>query len=261
MAIFPTTASHIKMLLAKRYCQPEWSIFFEVADEAGGRATRYTDAVAMNLWPSRGLSIVGFEIKVSRSDWVKELRDPAKADAMMRNCDQWWVVAAKGIVQDGELPPTWGLLEVDGRGLVQRTVAPKLPTPTMTRSFMAALIRRAGQFDDKEAYRLKQEATEQIRKASAEAIEREVVRRTSAHAEMAKAVKEFEEISGLKITGWQGGKEVAKVVKLVQALGIGSVYGGATAMAKTARHYADALDREIAALAVEGVEGVEDDSL
>ena len=37
---------------------------------AGGG--RYADAIAMNLWPSRGLAVHGFEIKISRGDWQRE---------------------------------------------------------------------------------------------------------------------------------------------------------------------------------------------
>jgi len=32
----------------------------------------------MDLWPSGGLEIHGHEVKVSRSDWLRELKEPEK---------------------------------------------------------------------------------------------------------------------------------------------------------------------------------------
>jgi hypothetical protein len=59
-------------LLAARYCAPAWAIFYEVANATGANGSRYADAVAMSLYPSRGLELHGFEVKKSRWDWVRE---------------------------------------------------------------------------------------------------------------------------------------------------------------------------------------------
>ncbi len=68
----------------------------------------------MNLYPSRGLEINGFEVKGSRQDWIKELKSPEKSAPVQRFCDRWWIVAPAGIIQPGELPPTWGQFENGG---------------------------------------------------------------------------------------------------------------------------------------------------
>lgn len=52
----------VKSLLRARFCSPEWAIFFEVGDGTGSAQRRWADAVAMNMYPSRGL-----EIQVSKS--------------------------------------------------------------------------------------------------------------------------------------------------------------------------------------------------
>src|SRR5438876_1169784 len=79
------------------------------------------DALAMSLWPSRGLELHGFEIKASRADWRTELRNPETADEIATRCDRWWIVAGSAdIVTDGELPPTWGLLVPLGSALVAK---------------------------------------------------------------------------------------------------------------------------------------------
>lgn len=62
--------------------------------------------------------IHGFEVKVSRADWLREKRThdeefPAawKSYPWGRYCTHWWlVVPHKDIVQPGELPEGWGLL-------------------------------------------------------------------------------------------------------------------------------------------------------
>ena len=81
----------IRDLIRKRYAGEEWLLAFEVRN-APGFATRkegYADAIAMGVWPSRGYVIHGFEIKVSRGDWQRELAKPEKADLLSKHCDHW----------------------------------------------------------------------------------------------------------------------------------------------------------------------------
>lgn len=128
---------------------PEWAVMTEVASRTGGGGgdTRYADAIAMNLWPSRGLAIHGFEVKVYRGDWMRELKNPEKAEAIHRFCDYWWIVAPDGVVLDGELPEGWGLLSPNnGARLRVVTKAAKVAEPTPAgRGFLAAMLRRAVQ--------------------------------------------------------------------------------------------------------------------
>ncbi|RLP72315.1 hypothetical protein D9V32_15590 [Mycetocola tolaasinivorans] len=78
---------------------------------------RICDYMAMDLWTGGsgrlkvGAQLHGHEVKVSRSDWLTELRDPSKADAFRVYCDFWWlVVSDPAIVKPGELPEGWGLM-------------------------------------------------------------------------------------------------------------------------------------------------------
>lgn len=145
-------------LLSRRYTESAgngdaWAFIPKVRNKAGFSATRTLDAVAMSLWPSRGLTLHGFEIKCSRSDWLREMRDPAKADAFGFALDKFWLVVANSkIVLAGELPETWGLLVVEGSRLVCRKEAPDLPVAPKGsvepfssdgRHFLAALLRAA----------------------------------------------------------------------------------------------------------------------
>lgn len=109
----------------------------------GKRTTlRTADAIAVDLWPSAGNPVHGFEVKVSRSDWLCELRDPTKADAIRRFCDHWWLVVSDAAIVRDDLPEGWGLLAVgrDGK-LRQRRSAPSLEREPMTPSFTASLLR------------------------------------------------------------------------------------------------------------------------
>jgi hypothetical protein len=127
---------------------PEWAFVEHVRDSAGFNASRTIDAMALGLWPSRGLELHGFEVKVSRADFRREVADVAKMDAFAKVLDRFWVVAPKGVVPPVELPATWGLLEVgeDGVSIRQKVAAPlltdvRVPIP---RDFLVPLLRAAG---------------------------------------------------------------------------------------------------------------------
>lgn len=134
-------------LLRKRHEGSAWAFMEEVRNATGysRRVTRTADALAMSLWPSRGLHIHGFEVKVSRSDWLRELKDPEKAEEMHGFCHYWWLaVDDPSIVQNGECPMTWGLLVRRKNKLVcerEPTFNEKALAPTY--SFLAAILRRA----------------------------------------------------------------------------------------------------------------------
>lgn len=148
------------ILLRKRYTEKAgngdaWAFIPHVRDAAGHNSSRTADAIAMALWPSRGLVLHGFEIKTSRSDWLRELKNPAKAEVFATLVDYWWLaVADANVVAAGELPEGWGLLVAKGGRLVCLQDAAPLhpgvrvpgakPLPeSFGRSFLAALLRGA----------------------------------------------------------------------------------------------------------------------
>ena len=106
------------------------------------RTMRTADFVAQDTWEAQGLHLHGHEVKVTRADWLTELADPTKADAIRRYCDRWWlVVPDRAIVRD-DLPDGWGLLAIgrDQRLRVVRT-APTLTPEPMPATFRASLLR------------------------------------------------------------------------------------------------------------------------
>lgn len=152
-------ASFIKATFRMKYAAPQYAILEEVRNATGrvkrrrvnGASScgpRYADMIAMALWPSLGLEIVGFEVKTARADWLKEISDEKKAVAVQQYCDRWCLVVPhknhEKTVREGELPATWGMLTVDEAGVVREiVVAPKLDAQIITRAFLASLMRNA----------------------------------------------------------------------------------------------------------------------
>lgn len=137
-------------LLRVRHQPPSWAFLSHVPDSTGG-ARRTADAVAMGLWRSRGMEVHGYEVKTDRRDWLRELKNPEKADLIAGYCNHFDVVAPPGVVKDGELPPTWGLLEVrehspkaKGSHFLKRIVTGRAIDPKpLDRLFVAAVLRVA----------------------------------------------------------------------------------------------------------------------
>lgn len=128
-----------------------WAFIPQVRNEAGANATRTLDAIAIGLWPSRGLEAIGYEIKCSRSDVVAELRNPAKSEAFIPYLDRFYLVTATDKMIDlEELPESWGWMSATG-GQASRLktikIAPKRAAEDvlpMSRGMIAALTRQAG---------------------------------------------------------------------------------------------------------------------
>jgi hypothetical protein len=141
----PPSEANLFHMLRKRYAPPAWVLLPGVRDSTGGAASRTADGIAMGTWPSRGLELLGFEIKSYRSDWLRELKAPGKAEPIARFCDRWYIVAASDeTVKLDEVPAGWGLLVANGkRGLVQRKEAPTLTATPVNRRFLAAILRAA----------------------------------------------------------------------------------------------------------------------
>jgi len=133
-------------LLTARYGPQQGVLRYVVArhvrSHAGFDARRTADFVALDTWPSSGFVIHGHEVKVSRSDWLHELKQPEKAAEFMLYMDFWWlVVSDASIVREDELPDGWGLMAVRGDKLVALCQAPKRKPLPLTTTRIAAFVR------------------------------------------------------------------------------------------------------------------------
>jgi hypothetical protein len=139
------TAQDMLKLLRAKYPPDAYAFLTEVGNSTGFGCRRHCDALVMSLWPSRGLEIIGIEVKVRRSDWLKELATPEKAEEIARYCDRWYLaVGDENIVQEGELPKGWGLIVPKADDTLRIKTEAKLtePEPQPDRAFLAAILRQ-----------------------------------------------------------------------------------------------------------------------
>lgn len=154
------TERYMLDLLHKRYGQKSQNgavtapryVCAEHVRTSAGFGCRTIDFVAADTWESSmrdgSLTIHGVEVKVSRSDWLRELKDPAKsAETMTWVTHRWLAVPyVSAILSPGELPEGWGLLAMEGQ-YEQKLVAKIQATPRnngpLSPSATAALLRAA----------------------------------------------------------------------------------------------------------------------
>lgn len=231
----------VREMLRARYPKDRYALFEEVRNGGGMMASRSCDMMAMALWPSDGYALHGIEIKVSRSDWLRELKQPEKADEFMAVCDYWWLaIGDREIVKEGELSAGWGLLAPRGDRLVMAKQAHKLTPIPIDRGTLSSLLRRAMETSA---------STEQIEAARKQGytdakIELDQSSRSNASRlrSLEEVVREFEEASGLKLpsygAGFYGARRIGEAVKLI--LSNQDQFGGHAAQLS---RVADALER------------------
>jgi hypothetical protein len=155
----------IQQALRRRHPAPAWAYFAELRTHTGFMGeTRYLDGFAMGCWESTKLKRVGYEIKVSRSDWLQELKNPIKRQQGYFLTHEFWFAVAPGVVAKWDTPkypradnvpcPDWdgpkaydlqgcGVLEVqfDGSCKVLRKAHGRKAWP-LPEPFIASLLRR-----------------------------------------------------------------------------------------------------------------------
>jgi hypothetical protein len=211
-------ANQVIGLLKAKFALPEWALLEQVANGTGARAKRWADAVAINLWPSRGCEVHGFEVKVSRGDWLAEMKNPAKAEEVASYCDRWWLTIGDGdIVRSGELPSAWGLLAPDGRGGLAVVKEPaKIEPAPLSRGFVASVLRRATRqlTTDAMLREVADAAVAAAREEWEEERKEERERRSDWYRTLKADVDSFEAASGISITGgWHGPDRIGAAVK------------------------------------------------
>lgn len=132
-------------LLATNWPSPSHAFIPEFRGGTGWSRESRADAIAMHLWPSEGLELHGFELKISRGDWLRERKDPYKADPIKQFCDRWYLVVSnlKIIKYADELPKGWGLMFAENGNILTMIEAPKLTPKPIDRAFLASVMRRA----------------------------------------------------------------------------------------------------------------------
>lgn len=175
---------------------------------AAPRSQRRADLVRVGLWASRGAGIDVHEVKVSRSDWLRELEDKGKAEAWWPYCSRFWVVApSTDVVPAEEVPPGWGLMvpPTSARGRRFKVIVkPRTKSPRLTVQLLVELVRRTDNVRLGEIDQLRVDMHEQIRREVdrrvAEMAQRGLDHETRSRVE---DLDRLEELLGVTLGGWR----------------------------------------------------------
>lgn len=206
-------AHDLFLRLQASFAPPAYITLEEVRDATGFDGVRTADAMAVSLYRSRGKALWGFEMKVSRNDWLKELKQPEKAESIMRYCHHWaLVVPDAGIVKTGELPSSWGMYVAQKTRLKCIVPAPLLePMPLDMRMFTAityAISSRQSKIDEV-TLRKERDAGYQ------EGVKRSGIDRyETLYTDLQARITAFEKASGLSIQhGWNKPEKIGAAVR------------------------------------------------
>lgn len=213
--------------LSKKYPSPQYAFLGQVRNHTGfynqeESGTRTADALALGLWPSRGNLLIGFELKISRSDWLHELKNPIKAEGVVKYCDQFFLVVSSEDIYDlSEVPVTWGIMSI--RSGVLKTVreAPVIKAEPMSRAFLCGFMRKVDE-NIKGIYIPRVEVEKRIEDSVKQKIE-SVIERSSYKAglydKLVENLEKFEASSGLNLKGmnyeWSNPEKIGSAVKII----------------------------------------------
>lgn len=139
--------------LRKRYSKKYANGPTETLRYVGASHVRYgplwpsaiADFLVQDCWGNYGPErqrhpLIGFEIKVSRSDYLREIKDLSKSAPFREVCTEW-IVGPREIVKN-DLPDGWGHMVPAGDGLRIARPSAKNPDPLpIPRGLLAGFLR------------------------------------------------------------------------------------------------------------------------
>jgi len=145
-------AKQIIELLDAYHDAKEWAFFEElrIGTGFGKDSEQRLDAWAIHYHPSKKNVVRCYEIKVSKSDFKKELESPLKRRPGIRLSNEFYFIAPAGIIDHALIPPECGLMEVIDGAIVTVIPAPFRDVFPPTWNFVAAICRN---FDKPRAYK------------------------------------------------------------------------------------------------------------
>lgn len=225
-------------LLRTKHQPPEWLFVDHVKNAAGFGARRALDALAFNTFGSRGYAFVGYEVKCSRSDFLRELKDPEKSEAVGMFCDRFSIVASHScLAAPEEMPLGWGLYVVNSKGtglLTKKKPAERPHVMPIDRPFLAAIVRRL-QKQDREDFDAFAESRSAGFREGRKSAEHTVELHKNEVDRLRGLVEEFEKASGVRVRTYNG-PEIGAAVRLL-------MNGSNSDMARQARNLIEAIDK------------------
>jgi len=185
----------------------KWVVITEARSGAGFDGNNgQCDYLAINTWQSQGLQLIGHEIKVSMSDWRRELAEPGKSEQFARFCRRWWVVMPSKLAAEvkPEIPPTWGLMSVSENGRITETVKAPAHEPSTVPvwwwvGWLAQLDRRDKRALRDEVDRQVSERLQRERDHIEKIVEERVQRRLSEVENLSEMVNMFRDATGIDL--------------------------------------------------------------
>lgn len=207
------TVEECRKALRGRYSKADGYVHLEELQNVGGmmrvQGIRRCDFWAMSIYGSRGYETHGVEIKVRRSDLVRELKDPSKAEGLAAFCDYWWLAVGDRELLDGlRIPKAWGILWPRGDNLVQKRAPERTPSAdAWDRAFVAALIGRCwSSAPEKKLAKLRRQRDKAEREGYSRGYREGKQRVEDRHSELRERVDAFEAASGIKLSGYIDGR-------------------------------------------------------
>lgn len=207
------TSNDVVEALNGKFRSENYLKFREFDEFSSGRRV---DLLAVSLVRSRP-GVHGVEIKVSRSDWLREMNMAKKADAFYF-CDFYYLASPPGVWQSGEVPHAWGIMEIQN-GKVKVLREPTRLNSRYDFMFLKTLIGRMLNPDLSALQKRYNEGYDQGRKDGEKSSNAQM------HVETLKReigiyeenFKKFKDVSGMDLPSvWSLG-DIGEIVKKVQS--------------------------------------------
>lgn len=212
--------------LSKKFPSPQYAFLNQVRNQTGWNGgagqLRTADALALGLWKSRGFHLHGFELKISRSDWLHELKDPSKAEAIAAYCDMFsLVISDMSIIDLEEVPKTWGIMCAQNGTVKTVREAPLLDAKPMDRAFLCGFMRNVTeQLERNYVPRVNYE--ESIKERVEAGVKAEIYKandEVKSYHQLVENLEKFEQASGIPLRNlhfnWDKPEKIGAAVKLV----------------------------------------------
>lgn len=140
------TDTLIHLAESTHYTPPRWLTATEVQVPYDD-GLRFIDLVALDT-TGRYPELHSIEVKVSRGDWLNELRKPEKSRPAREATDRHYLLAGSmDVFREDEVPEGWGVLVADGGRVVEHrparlSLARADPPTPWSRRIVTAFLRR-----------------------------------------------------------------------------------------------------------------------
>lgn len=136
-------SSDIVAILKKKYQHHGWLVITELRRSPGWVDDRTIDVFVLHQWPSEGFKRIAYEIKVSSSDFTREIKNPRKRKSFREISNEFYFIAPVGVIDADKIPTDCGLIEVTPEGKLVKAIDSPWFESNPDWNIVAALVKRA----------------------------------------------------------------------------------------------------------------------